>query len=100
MNRPNDMGKPTRPQCYTRNYRQLRSAGSGRGAPGKRTPTGFQYQVVRPEDIHTSNIIWTEQVIFRKKYVYTCTHTHTITISGEKKETEFVGNLGGANEKD
>jgi hypothetical protein len=70
MNRPNDMGKPTRPQCYTRNYRQLRSAGSGRGAPGKRTPTGFQYQVVRPEDIHTSNIIWTEQVIFRNIYMY------------------------------
>jgi hypothetical protein len=56
--------------------------------------------MVSPENIHTNNIIWTEQVIFRKKYVYTCTHTHTITISGEKKETEFVGNLGGANEKD
>lgn len=32
-----------------------------------------QYQMVSPENIHTSNIIWAEQVIFRDICVYTTT---------------------------
>ena len=54
--------------------------------------------MVSPENIHTSNIIQTEQVIFRNIYVYTCTYIyteayhaymHAITIN-EKEGHEFL----------
>lgn len=43
-----------------------------------------QCQMVYPENIHRSNIIQTEQVIFRNVYVYSYTHVH-VRISGEKE---------------
>lgn len=33
------------------------------------------------ENKHTSNIVWTQEVIFRNIYVYTCTHMKAITVS-------------------
>lgn len=48
------------------------------------------WQVVSPENIHTSSIIWTEQFIFRNTYVCTYAYTHTIA-SREKKEHTFEG---------
>lgn len=56
-----DKEKPRRPQPYAKDYRQLRKAGSQRGG---------QCQMVRPENIHTSNIIQSRH-LYLKTYVYT-----------------------------
>lgn len=60
-----DGRKPRRPQFYTKSYIQLRKAGSRSGdLPQERAyQLAFQYQMVRPENIHTSNIIWTEHAL-------------------------------------
>lgn len=40
-----------------------------------------QCLMVSYENIHASNIIWTQQFIFRNMYVYTSTYMPTIIIS-------------------
>lgn len=48
------------------NYRLLRNAESGgKSSSEMSTLIGYQYQMVSPENIHTSNTIKTEKVIFR-----------------------------------
>lgn len=42
------------------------------------------YQTVIPENIYASNIIWTQQVLFKSIYVYTYTCMHVI-IANEKE---------------
>ena len=66
--------EPTRPQPSIKNYRQLRTAQSL--SQGKAHQLIIKCQVVRPENIQTSTIIYTEQVIVRKTYVYTHMRTH------------------------
>ena len=68
-----DGEKPRRPQPYTKNYRSPRKVGRV-----------ILCQLLSLENIHTSNITWTEQVIFRNTYVYTYTHTH-VTTNNEKE---------------
>lgn len=46
-------------------------------------------------NIHTSNIIWTQQVIFRKIYIYTNTCIPAITIRIKRGDHKFEGELGG-----
>lgn len=43
---------------------------------------------VIPENIHVSNIMWTEKVLFRNMYEYTYTYIHAVTIC-EKRDHEF-----------
>jgi hypothetical protein len=60
-------------QSYTKNCRQLSKARRERGGLPQGTVCQLvvKLQIVNPENIHTSNIIWTQQVIFRKIKVYT-----------------------------
>lgn len=48
-----------------------------------------------PENMHLSNIIWTELIIFRKIYAYT--YIHAITSSGNRGH-EFEGEWRGMRE--
>jgi chorismate-pyruvate lyase len=58
-----------------------------------------------PENIHTSNILQTNQVTFRNIYVYAPTCIHVTTIS-EKNATDLkegkmhIGEVGGRREKE
>ena len=67
------------PPSYSKKYRKLSIAGSKRDVfpPWKRIPIGFPViNDVNTENIHTSNITWTELVIIGKInvyiYIYTC----------------------------
>ena len=42
-------------------------------------------QLVSPENTHTSNIIWTQQVIFGN--IYVCENTYSYEITIDKEET-------------
>lgn len=44
--------KPMRPQSYTKNYRQLRNAGSGRNSPPQGRTVDVYYPTVIPENRH------------------------------------------------
>jgi hypothetical protein len=68
--------KTTRPQPYTKSYRQLRDAEHRRDSlsQGRTHPLLIQYQMVSPENKHTSNIIQTEEFIFRNIYMYLHIH--------------------------
>ena len=63
-----------RPQPYTKHYRQLRNAESGKNS----LPQGgahqwiIQYQLMSHESIDSSNITQAVQVIFRKIYICAC----------------------------
>lgn len=58
-------GKPGRAQPCIKNYTQLRNARRrNKSSLGKSTQLVTQYQMVSPENIHTRNIIQTEQVIW------------------------------------
>jgi hypothetical protein len=72
------------------NCRQLNKSGSWRGDPsqGKEYQLVAQYQIIGPENMHTSNIIWIHQVIIRNMYPYKSIHMHAITIS-EKRGYQF-----------
>jgi hypothetical protein len=65
-----------RPQPYTNNYRQLRSAESGRESlpKGGAHQLVVQYQMVSLKNIHTRNTIQAGLVIFGNIYVYTYMH--------------------------
>jgi hypothetical protein len=54
----------------------------------------IQEQPISPGSIHTSNIIWTRQVIFRNIYVYTDTYMRALKTTG-KKGHEWEGEQGG-----
>lgn len=65
-----------------------------------------QCQTISPENMHTSNVMWTWQLIFRTVCVCVCTHTymvHAITNSGKevmnlKENGEvYMGGSGGRN---
>ena len=76
-------------QSYPKNYRNYRrKAGRGRGGPpqGRAHQLVIQYQMVNPENIHTSSIIQTAQVISMNISEYT--YMHTIS---EKRGNEFGG---------
>lgn len=66
-----ERGKPTRLQLYTKNYRQPKNAESRRNRLTQRKAhlLAVQYQIVNPENTHTSNI-QTEQVICRNTGIY------------------------------
>lgn len=54
--------------------------------------------IIKPENKHTSNIVWTQEVIFRNIYVYTCAHMKEIAVSengGHKVERELEESMGG-----
>lgn len=55
-----------RPQLYAKNYRLLRNAESGSNSlpQGRAQELVIKYQIVNPENTHTSNIIQSEQVEF------------------------------------
>ena len=65
--------KPMRPELSTKNHRQPRKAGRRRDAlpQGRAQLLIHQYSMVSPENIYTSNIIQSEQVIFRNVYEHT-----------------------------
>lgn len=77
-----DGRKPRRPQFYTKSSVQVRKAGSRSSdlPQGRACQLAFQYQVVRPENIHTSNITWTEHA-FRNIYFYINTYMCAAIIS-------------------
>lgn len=53
---------------------------------------------VSPVNIHTSSIIWTQQILFGNICVYTNTYMHAITID-EKRGHEFEGDQEGVYER-
>ena len=69
---PNGWGKPSRPQPYTKNYRQLRQLRVGEGLP-QGGACQLVFQMVSLENIHTVNSVQSEQAIFRNGN----THTHS-----------------------
>lgn len=82
----------TRPQPYTKSYATEGSWEWGRCPfPEKSTPVGCQYQMTSPEHICTSNITWTEQLIFRNMHVltYICTDLQWQLV--KKRGQEFEG---------
>lgn len=83
-----DQGKPTWPQPYTKNDRQLRDSESGSSSllQGIAHQLVVQFQKLSHENVYTSNIIQTRQVIFRNSYAYT--HMH-VTIIIEKRGQRF-----------
>lgn len=61
-----DCEKLTGPQLYTMNYRQLKNIGHGRNSlQGRTHRLVIQSQRVSPKNVHTGNIIKTEQVRVR-----------------------------------
>lgn len=62
----------TRPQLYTRNYRQLKNTETRRNnLPQIRAhQKALQYQMANPENIHTSNITQTEIDLSRNLNLY------------------------------
>lgn len=70
-----DSGKPIRPQSYTKNYRQLRNAGSKRRDLLQRRVHKLlvHWQTFRPQTMHKGNSIWAQQVIIRNVYdIHVC----------------------------
>lgn len=47
-----------------------------------------QYQMIIPENKHASNILLTEQFVFKNTHAYTCTYTH-ITANNVKRHSGF-----------
>lgn len=87
-----DMVKPTGSLSYKKNYRKFRKVGRGEMAlPVNNKPTGCPIPNGQPrKNIHASNIIWIEQVIFVYVYVYINTYLNRITIS-KMRGQEFEG---------
>ena len=81
-----DQGKPTRPQSYTKNEKQLRDSESVSNSILQAYQLVAQFQTLSHEYVHTSNIIQTEQVTFRNTYAYTYMH---VTINIEKRGQRF-----------
>lgn len=74
-------GQPMRTQPYTRNYSKQRDTESRRNRllQGKAQQRVIQYPVGSPENVHTRNIVRTEQVIFRNThcvYMYVTVSIH------------------------
>lgn len=65
-------------------------------SPGKNPPASYSIAVVSPENRHTSNVIWTEQVIFMYLRIYVYINM-CITTMKEKDVTnhKFQRQLGG-----
>lgn len=62
-----------KPQHYTKHSRQLSKAGSGRGDPqGRAHHLVVQCQQVSPENMHASDIMWTQRIILRNVCIYEC----------------------------
>lgn len=62
-------------QPYTKRYRQLKNAETKKILFLRKEHTNWlvtQYQIVLPENIHESNILWTRQVIFEKEQEMIC----------------------------
>lgn len=59
-----DGERPIRPQSYRKNYRKWREAWSRKGGPsqGRKLQLVVQYQIVNPENIHRSNIIYGQEM--------------------------------------
>lgn len=65
------------------------------GETGQAHQLVMPYQTVIPENIHTSNTIWTEQAAFRNICVYTCMHERVINKRiGYKFERQQRGKYG------
>lgn len=61
---------------------------------GRAQLAAVQWQMFSPENKHTSDIIHTEQLIFRNMSVQAHIHTHAVT-SSERRGHEFEGEWGG-----
>jgi hypothetical protein len=72
-------GNTQEPKHYPKNYRQLRNAESRRkSSPGKNRTVGYQITLATPENILSSTIIQTDQIVFREAYVYIDVHESAI----------------------
>ena len=62
-----DRGNSIQSQSYTKNYTQLRNAENGRNhlPQGREHQVPILYQMTSLENIHRSNIIQSEKVVFR-----------------------------------
>ena len=73
-----------------KNYGQLRNAESGRhGLPqGRAHPLVTQYQMISDENMHTSSMMHTEQVVFRGIPIHTqtCRHVEFITFLNHQEQ--------------
>ena len=77
-----EMGKSL--QDYIKNYRKLHKAGGESGSSlGKSTPIGCPVPMVSPENIHTINIKWTRQVMFRNIdiHIYACSRKEAMNLN-------------------
>lgn len=79
-----------RPLNYTKNCKELKKGRSRRdGLPqGRVQQLVLKHQMVNPENIHTNNIIQSNQVIFKKIYAYT--YLHAITVNEKQREKEAM----------
>lgn len=75
----------SRPQSYTKIYRQLGRAGSRRGAPcqGRAHQLVVHHQMISLEIMPTSDIVYVQQAIVRSICIciYIYAYTYSITIS-------------------
>ena len=53
-----------------------------------------QCQMINPENIHTSNIILTEQIMFRNMYASVHTYIHVVTTEKEAINLKESGEEG------
>lgn len=61
---------------------------------GRSTPVVVHCQMISPESIYTSNIVWAQEVVVRTIYVYSDTYIHIIALN-EKRGYEFKENWVG-----
>lgn len=74
-----DEEKPVRPQPYTDNYSQLSKAGVGEVALPGEEHTQLSSANGTLKNTQTSNVIWTQHII----YVHTSTYMHILTVKRE-----------------
>ena len=89
-----------RPQPYTKLNKKL---GLGEDLSQRRAhQLVVQYQSVIPENIHTNNVIYTYQVIFRNIYVHVCIHSINKKRSHgfERKSDGVYGQVAGKKRKE
>lgn len=77
MNRDAGWGNCLKTQPYTKNYKQVCKAGRG-GSPFHRRAhqSVVQCLMISPENLHTSNIIWTQHIIFRNTCIQCTYHAY------------------------
>lgn len=77
-----------KPQHYMKNSRQLRNVESGRHGLPQERPLVTQYQMVIQENMHTSSLMHTEQVLFGDIPIHTQTFRHVEFITFLKHQEQ------------